>query len=77
MGTKENATPTKIEAALEGAVRRFIERNPTSQKLFNTAVESLPGGNTRTTLYAAPYSVSMRKGEGHRLYDEDGHEYVP
>jgi glutamate-1-semialdehyde 2,1-aminomutase len=44
-----------------------------SAELFARAVEAMPGGNTRSTLYIPPVPPYARRGEGCRLEDEDGH----
>ena len=36
----------------------------------------MPGGNTRTTLHTAPFPLTVVRGEGCRLWDADGHEYI-
>src|SRR5690348_16561601 len=36
----------------------------------------MPGGNTRTTLHNSPFPLTVARGEGCRLWDVDGHEYV-
>ncbi|RDW58679.1 glutamate-1-semialdehyde aminotransferase [Coleophoma cylindrospora] len=63
-------------AALEAAKTRFVERNPKSKQLFEDACEILPGGNTRTLLYSAPFPICMKKGENYQVFDEDGHVYT-
>ena len=65
-----------MERALEAATARFVERNPKSRELHQSALASLPGGNTRTLLYIAPFPISLKNGKGCKLYDEDGHESV-
>lgn len=60
---------------LENAIGRFQERNPKSLAHHEEALKSMPGGNTRTLLYTAPYPVVMVRGEGSRLYDADGNQY--
>lgn len=45
----------------------------TSAELFARAVEAMPGGNTRSTLYIPPVPPYARRGDGCRLEDEDGH----
>jgi glutamate-1-semialdehyde 2,1-aminomutase len=39
-------------------------------------MEAMPGGNTRTTLHNAPFPLTVVRGEGCRLWDADGHEYI-
>ena len=46
----------------------------TSAELYARAVEAMPGGNTRSTLYIPPVPPYARRGTGCRLVDEDGHE---
>ncbi|MDT4926344.1 MAG: glutamate-semialdehyde -aminomutase, partial [Pseudonocardiales bacterium] len=36
----------------------------------------LPGGNTRTTLFFAPFPITMQGGAGCTLTDVDGHDYI-
>ena len=36
----------------------------------------MPGGNTRTTIHQPPFPLTIARGEGARLTDVDGHEYV-
>jgi glutamate-1-semialdehyde 2,1-aminomutase len=66
-----------MEEALETATRTFSERNEKSFEQHQNALESLPGGNTRSLLYTAPFPVTIYKGVGHKLFDIDGHESVP
>ena len=62
--------------ALESARIDYASRNPESRKFHETACVALPGGNTRSVLYSAPFPISLVRGEGVRLWDADGHEYV-
>lgn len=66
-----------LSSAVLAAKQRFVERNPISGNLFEEATEYLPGGNTRTLLYSAPYPICMKRGEGYKVFDEDGHASVP
>jgi glutamate-1-semialdehyde 2,1-aminomutase len=61
-----------MELKLEAATKRYVQMHPKSQELFQTALSSLPGGNTRTTLYTAPFPISLARGETYQLFDEDG-----
>ncbi len=54
----------------------YPDRNSDSQKLYDRALSSLPGGNTRTTVYMKPYPIYAARGEGCRVWDVDGHEYI-
>ena len=43
-----------------------------SKAAFERAQASLPGGNTRTTVYMKPYQLYAARGEGCRIVDIDG-----
>ena len=53
----------------------YVARTPRSRALFERALESLPGGSTRTTVYTAPYPPYVDSGEGLRVRDVDGNVY--
>ncbi len=62
-----------LEKALEKARNRYIEKHPKSLAAFEDAAQSMPGGNTRTVLYHAPFPFCAASGEGAWLDDIDGH----
>uniref|UniRef100_A0AAU2JT34 Aspartate aminotransferase family protein n=1 Tax=Streptomyces sp. NBC_00049 TaxID=2903617 RepID=A0AAU2JT34_9ACTN len=45
-----------------------------SGELYTRAVEVMPGGNSRTAVYSAPYPVYIQSGSGARVTDADGVE---
>lgn len=47
----------------------------TSKAMFDRALKVLPGGNTRTTVFTAPFPIYVQSGSGCRVRDVDGHEY--
>jgi len=49
---------------------------PASRALWERALGSLPGGNTRTTIFHDPYPVYVARGEGCRVWDADGVERI-
>lgn len=63
-------------AALTDAEVRLAAANPNSGAAHLAACNGMPGGNTRTVLYYPPFPLALARGEGCRLYDVDGHEYV-
>jgi glutamate-1-semialdehyde 2,1-aminomutase len=65
-----------LQSALAEARQAYIDRNPRSLARQHEAVEAMPGGNTRTTLHNAPFPLTVMRGEGCRLWDADGHEYI-
>ena len=65
-----------IDTALNEAREAYIKRNPNSFAKYVEATAAMPGGNTRTSLFYAPFPVAMARAEGCKLWDADGHEYV-
>jgi glutamate-1-semialdehyde 2,1-aminomutase len=65
-----------IDAALAEAQELYGARNPNSARQYEVACAALPGGNTRSAIYAEPFPLTMVKGEGAHLWDADGHEYA-
>jgi glutamate-1-semialdehyde 2,1-aminomutase len=65
-----------IDAALAEAVELYRARNPLSLARHREACAALPGGNTRTVIHVDPFPLAIRHGEGARLVDLDGHEYI-
>ncbi len=53
----------------------YLARTPRSRAMFERATASLPGGSTRTTVYAAPYPPYIESGTGLRIRDLDGNTY--
>ena len=65
-----------LAAALAEAQEQYRARNPKSLAQYETACAAMPGGNTRHSIFAEPFPLTMVKGEGAHLWDADGHEYV-
>lgn len=61
--------------ALTQSAETYARANPASAAQFNRATEAMPGGNTRSVLYYAPFPLTITKGKEARLWDADGHEY--
>jgi glutamate-1-semialdehyde 2,1-aminomutase len=47
-----------------------------SRNMYDRALASLPGGNSRTTVYMKPYPIYAARGEGCRIWDVDGNRYI-
>ncbi|MBI2880451.1 MAG: aspartate aminotransferase family protein [Candidatus Tectomicrobia bacterium] len=58
--------------SLDSLLRAYERATPASRALQERARASLPGGNTRATVYFDPYPVFMARGEGCRVTDVDG-----
>jgi glutamate-1-semialdehyde 2,1-aminomutase len=54
----------------------YPDPNSSSQKMYDRALSSLPGGNTRTTIFMKPYPIYAARGEGCRVWDLDGNAYI-
>src|SRR5215472_7022957 len=65
-----------IGAALAEAEELYRARNLKSLAQHREACAALPGGNTRSAIHVDPFTLTMTRGEGARLWDLDGHEYV-
>ena len=65
--------PLASAAAL--ARERYRKDNPTSLKIFNDALQALPGANTRTVLHYSPFPVAIARAQGAQIEDADGHDY--
>jgi glutamate-1-semialdehyde 2,1-aminomutase len=61
---------------LAAAEHRFVSANPSSRSRHERARAVLPGGHSRQTLYYAPFPLTIARGDGARITDLDGHEYL-
>ena len=67
------ATQHDFRSGVESEYRR---RTVKSAALYQTALKALPGGDTRSVTYFAPYPLFMSWGAGCRLTDVDGNQYL-
>jgi glutamate-1-semialdehyde 2,1-aminomutase len=67
---------TDPAARLAEAEARYVGANPESQRLHEERARFMPGGNTRPTIHQPPFPLTIVRGEGARITDADGHEYV-
>ncbi|MEZ5706578.1 MAG: aminotransferase class III-fold pyridoxal phosphate-dependent enzyme [Burkholderiaceae bacterium] len=65
-----------LETAVDAARERYRKNNPASERQLTEAAAVMPGGNTRTVLFHAPFPLTMVRGEGAHLWDADGHRYL-
>jgi glutamate-1-semialdehyde 2,1-aminomutase len=47
-----------------------------SEQLHERVRAYMPGGNTRSTLYMKPFPIYAARGEGCRIWDVDGNEFI-
>ena len=57
-------------------IKQYIDRTPSSKKLFERAQEVMPGGVSHRIRYFPPYPIFVQRADGSRIWDVDGHEYV-
>ncbi len=55
-----------------GVTTKYARSDSASARLFEQATRVLPGGNTRTTVYMAPYPPYAAEGRGCWVVDVDG-----
>ncbi len=67
---------TPLDIALAQAQDHFRQKRPKTEALHARAKAVMPGGNTRTVLYSAPFPIRAEKGEGQVITDVDGHSYL-
>lgn len=65
-----------LASRLAEADARYVRANPESRRLHDERARFMPGGNTRTTIHQSPFPLTIVRGEGARLTDADGHEYL-
>ncbi len=70
------ARNSDLHSALAEAHEAYAARRPRSAALHAKARQVMPGGNTRSVLFYAPFPTAMLRGEGSALWDADGHEYL-
>ncbi|HEY8409452.1 MAG TPA: aminotransferase class III-fold pyridoxal phosphate-dependent enzyme [Gaiellaceae bacterium] len=61
---------------MDAALKAYVERNPQSRRLHEERASFMPGGNTRSVLHVPPFPLTIVRGEGARIWDADGHEYL-
>jgi glutamate-1-semialdehyde 2,1-aminomutase len=74
------ANPASAGATLEQIIdeqeRIFAERQPESRRLASLAAGALAGGVTSSWQITRPQPVWLSHGQGSKIYDVDGNEYV-
>ncbi|NKB65464.1 MAG: aminotransferase class III-fold pyridoxal phosphate-dependent enzyme [Candidatus Latescibacteria bacterium] len=66
----------KLLQATDRLIGRYVKANPQSQALSARARQSLPGGNTRTGAFCAPFPPYIERGEGVYIFAADGHQLL-
>ncbi len=66
----------RIEQLTEREMAKLTERTPASKERYERAVKVMPGGVPSSFQENDPWPVYVERGEGTRVWDVDGHEYV-
>lgn len=69
------STGTTIDAGLDELRAAYADRRPWSRMLYERAGHVLPGGNTRTQVFFAPFPFYVERAHGCWLEDVDGLRY--
>ncbi|HEX6349493.1 MAG TPA: glutamate-1-semialdehyde 2,1-aminomutase [Candidatus Dormibacteraeota bacterium] len=51
---------------------QFLATTTRSRELYEQALQVMPGGVTRTSIFSEPYPIYAERGEGCRVWDADG-----
>src|SRR2546423_14904767 len=70
------ATVLDLSGQVAEATRRYVERNPESWRVHEERRRFMPGGNTRSVIHVDPFPLTVVRGDGARIVDADGHEYL-
>lgn len=68
--------PGHVARLVEDQEKVFVDRQPRSGKIEARALRSLAGGATSSWMIARPQTVWLTHGNGSKVYDLDGNEYV-
>ena len=67
---------TSIDVAVSEAMELFADKRPKTRAMHGRALNVMPGGNTRTVLYTAPFPIRAESAEGSTIIDVDGYRYL-
>ncbi|MBM4186168.1 MAG: aspartate aminotransferase family protein [Gemmatimonadetes bacterium] len=67
---------TTLAALDADLLSRYLANSPTSKAWYERACKVMPGGDTRTGTFHLPYPLFISLGQGCRLWDVDGNEYL-
>lgn len=66
----------RLAALTERELRKLTERTPQSKQRHERGLKVMPGGVPSSFQENDPWPVYLERGEGARVWDVDGHEYV-
>jgi glutamate-1-semialdehyde 2,1-aminomutase len=65
-----------VAAATQKIEEVYRKRTPESARIIEEAARYVPDGDFRISIWFEPYPAVMARGDGCRLYDEDGNQYI-
>ena len=68
--------PDRVAALTEREMAKLTGRTPESKRRFDRGIKVMPGGVPSSFQENEPWPVYLERGEGARVWDVDGHEYV-
>ncbi len=66
----------RVAELTEREMQKLAERTPQSKQRYERAVKVMPGGVPSSFQVNKPWPVYLKRGEGARVWDVDGFEYV-
>ena len=66
----------KVAALTERELKKLADRTPQSKQRHERGLKVMPGGVPSSFQENDPWPVYLERGEGARVWDVDGHEYV-
>jgi len=51
-------------------------QRPQSRRLFERLEKLMPAGSTRSSTYFAPHPLALVRGQGYRVWDADGNQFI-
>lgn len=66
----------QIDTVLDEAKASFAAKRPRTKAMHGRAAEVMPGGNTRTVLFTAPFPIRIETAQGATITDIDGNSYL-
>ena len=76
MVTPRSAQNIDLGEAVSEARAHYISRNPKSLSQHQARKQVIPSGNARDSVAMQPFPITLARGEGSRIWDVDGHEYL-
>ena len=66
----------RIAALTEREMAKLADRTPASRQRYERAVKVMPKGVPSSFQENDPWPIYVERGEGSRVWDVDGHEYI-